>query len=752
MHTSTSGSDSDQSASSSDSEATLFSDSESISESNSKKTIALPIYEIRLSEKSHILKTEEGEYELRRKLANITKLTLSGGGARGVAYPMAFQVLEDKGHLETIEDIYAASVGAITGSLLASGMSPKKIQGLVNNINLVDLISKNEIPELSNSSKSSSKKSEGLFEIVKKIAGTNAPNLRRIINEQMRDSLIEHINEANINVEKEPIIKNIYNKLTNDGSVTFNDLETLNKYIPEIKKFNCTATVTFGFDEPQTVLFNASTFPNMPIAEAVCASAALPFIFSKIKFKQEYFTGNKQAIEKNIPTQDRYTESLSNAKWADGGLLVNTPIPALMHGSGDPAENLVFVFESTALNQAAKRELPDNLSLIQRIAEFIIGARYETTEKLNFYQLYENIPHENIVTIPTTDIGNKKKDYSGLEGMTAFNMTQDEKNSMGKKAASATLEKINEREKKEHKKTFDSLEKLIYSLNDEEFNELKKQVRNSINSSLEKSEISEELKNLDEIIRQRDNLSDALNHFLKSMKNILQEENELIEKAGTANKATSVENTERAARTENIIKLAKNESKKILKLTADEPKEKEKFIANKLVEYYLKGLDKINYYHSPEEFTPSKKSEKDINLNEIHHYLTIETTIDLIKKNANLLHHLPIFNIVYDRVNEIHIKNISNNIIKDLIYPEKNKPIQLNMAALKATEKKLAEAKTREDVNNAIDTLINKSIFPIINSAFLKKAQTYKLKSPTSPSSPDNSKKSIKSKPLRSKR
>ncbi len=61
----------------------------------------------------------------------IKGLVLSGGGARGIAYPAMQQAMEENGTLQNITHISGASAGAMTGSFMAIGYSSEEIKLLL---------------------------------------------------------------------------------------------------------------------------------------------------------------------------------------------------------------------------------------------------------------------------------------------------------------------------------------------------------------------------------------------------------------------------------------------------------------------------------------------------------------------------------------------------------------------------------------------------------------------------------------------
>ena len=67
-------------------------------------------------------------------------LVLSGGGAKGIAFPGMVQALEEADKLKGVKVVSGSSAGAICAALLASGMDAKAFTQLSNNLDLPSLL------------------------------------------------------------------------------------------------------------------------------------------------------------------------------------------------------------------------------------------------------------------------------------------------------------------------------------------------------------------------------------------------------------------------------------------------------------------------------------------------------------------------------------------------------------------------------------------------------------------------------------
>ena len=61
---------------------------------------------------------------------------MEGGGVRGLAYPGALGVLEQKGILQNIENVAGSSVGAIAGLVVSLGYNSAQIDSVLESLQI----------------------------------------------------------------------------------------------------------------------------------------------------------------------------------------------------------------------------------------------------------------------------------------------------------------------------------------------------------------------------------------------------------------------------------------------------------------------------------------------------------------------------------------------------------------------------------------------------------------------------------------
>lgn len=87
-----------------------------------------------------VYRHSDGRVEVMLSPPPPTHLVLSGGGAKGIAFPGLVQALEEAKQLQGIKVISGSSAGAISATLLASGMDANAFGALSNSIDLPGLL------------------------------------------------------------------------------------------------------------------------------------------------------------------------------------------------------------------------------------------------------------------------------------------------------------------------------------------------------------------------------------------------------------------------------------------------------------------------------------------------------------------------------------------------------------------------------------------------------------------------------------
>ena len=283
-----------------------------------------------------------------------------------------------------------------------------------------------------------------------------------------------------------------YREYQRQRTLTLGDLHTLSRQVPGIKDFYCTSTAVYSGpgvqgQVRQLAVFSSTddTFKDMEIAEAVCASAALPVVFKARSHPMPHDLADSPA------TRTRFT---------DGGLTLNTPIRELIDPDTPPAENLILYFEKPMITQArldpegAKRP-----STAERVVKMLpITRHYLSTRKFLAQELVHGAQAHQAIEVKLKGVAGQA-DYSGSKGRLAIWMTQSEKDELQGHLRAGILEHLSQRS---GDKTFPSLHHLLFSLDDESLRPLRDPGTPAIREALERV----------------DGLRDSLGRFVDTMK------------------------------------------------------------------------------------------------------------------------------------------------------------------------------------------------------------------------------------------
>lgn len=422
------------------------------------KTVDTPLVENAGEHKLTLVRASSGQTEVLLSPGPIKHLVLSGGGAKGIAFPGVVQALEENKALAGIKVISGSSAGAISAAVLASGMDAKAFETLSNNLDLPELLnSKNPLVAwLQNASSKLGKLagrlpgaagniSQLLFTMLPRLQ-TQALPLEELVRNESRKSILAHIAKTPRQTRPAEVMK-IADKLSAGGAPTFGDLAVLSRHIPAIKQLNITGTGMFD-ERPQLVVFNASLTPDMDIARAAHISGSLPVLFKSPSEKGHGFQA-----------------SAEETAFKDGGLLLNTPAPGVI----DPAfpesplskaESLVIDFESEA---PAKPK--DRGGIGDRLVDGITGTPHSAAEA------YQNVRLKAVadqsVTLPlNTDKGDFR---SLLTGTVNFTMTAEQKKNLQMLARKAVETHMESRATVREQHQFSSLDAAVLAMDDEMF-------------------------------------------------------------------------------------------------------------------------------------------------------------------------------------------------------------------------------------------------------------------------------------------
>jgi exoenzyme U len=394
-----------------------------------------------------IVRHGDGSVDVTMNRPPITKLILSGGGAKGVAYSGLVDTLESNGAMDLVKTISGSSAGAISAALLASGMNHVRFDKISDDIPLVSLLNSAK-PQISIWQERLSKLGKELKKIplaqllcdlLPRLGSKGIP-LEELIRNESREALLQRCQE-----HPEPLSEEARQAVANVAKnqyVTFADLAVLSKEVPQIKTVEVTGTVMFS-EGTQLVVFSADLTPDMDIAVAAHISASLPVVFSK-------------PILQGQPFQPKGVTTAC----ADGGILNNTPVDAIYNPvtSMSPIpddERLILIFEA---KESSKE--PQRGSHISALTDRFLNAPLTASSAWNAERLKSFADQTVIVPLKTT-----KGDYRGLlSGTVNFGMSKAIKNYLQEELRNVVQTHLDERNATQQTYSFASIEEALLAL------------------------------------------------------------------------------------------------------------------------------------------------------------------------------------------------------------------------------------------------------------------------------------------------
>ncbi|MEO6454616.1 MAG: patatin-like phospholipase family protein [Ginsengibacter sp.] len=200
-------------------------------------------------------------------------LVFEGGGIRGLAYPGALQVLEQKGIVKNIERVAGTSAGAITALLVSLGYNSHEIDSIIYTLKVQQL--------------NDGKNIFGKIRRIKKEYGIfKGDKFERWLGQ---------------------IIKN----KTGNINTTFFELHQLHLNNNKFKDVYCTGT---NITLQKLIIFSWINTPAMQIKTAVHISGCIPVYFKPVAIDSMW---NEVSVKKSKIKYDLYV---------DGGMMNNYPI------------------------------------------------------------------------------------------------------------------------------------------------------------------------------------------------------------------------------------------------------------------------------------------------------------------------------------------------------------------------------------------------------------------------------------------
>ncbi|WP_338583640.1 patatin-like phospholipase family protein [Pseudomonas sp. MAG733B] len=416
-----------------------------------------------------IRRYEDGVVEMDLKLPDIERLVLSGGGAKGVAFSGMVKALEADQVLDKIRTISGSSAGAISAAFLASGMGHSDFDKMSDETNLVALLDSHNkilgpIQHVSSVIGKGIAKVPGkagsigrlLLDLMPRLQSKAAP-LEELLHEKMVESVQSRFKHALNDPQRQlsQATKDCVEQINTNGYVTFGDLATLSKELPEIKQLNITGTAMLD-GRPQMVVFNASLTPDMDVARAAHISGSLPVVFQK-------------PSEQGLPFQTKGELT----SFQDGGIMLNTPVldlyePQFPMSPIPESDQLILKFESG--NNDTKK---DRGTVGSALADKIVGVRYAARDAQEASGLKAFEKQTIVVPLKT-----EKGDFTGtFNGTVNFSMPLKHKNHLQQKLEVEVSEYLKRHESSETY-TFNSIGGALLALDDQMFEAAANELQN----------------------------------------------------------------------------------------------------------------------------------------------------------------------------------------------------------------------------------------------------------------------------------
>ncbi len=415
--------------------------------------------------KLQIARGADGRVSLSAPPPPVREITFSGGGGKGAALPGAVRALENSGVLKEVTTVTGASVGSMTAAMVAAGMTGAEFATIGND------------PSVSGQIKQGKNMAEVLFG--GGLDGTGLENLVRAnLDATLRKRITEYVQRQTAEAKPvDPALLAILNRLA-DGKAgpTFGDLRVLSKVIPAVKEVVISGSFMAqvdpktgkpvpGTEAAQLMIFSADTTPDLEVALAVHASAALPPVFKPV----------------DIPLPSGIT-----ARFQDGGVMNNAPTLASIDAERelDPMPDkgsITFVFEEPAAHDILKGKAAPDFGKFDRFTTAVFGKKLKVGDLLTHANLEADDYAKNraladnpadvvmvplTFTVPPAKPGGKgeKKDFTGfVSGTVNFDMDPGDKITLQDLANTATLANIKQR-REPKTQSFDSNGQMLMAI------------------------------------------------------------------------------------------------------------------------------------------------------------------------------------------------------------------------------------------------------------------------------------------------
>lgn len=222
----------------------------------------------------------------------IANLVLAGGGMKGQGYVGVVKTLENTGIRKDLKHIAGTSAGALTAACLATGMKAGDYAALATKMNLLEEMG--DRPEPYNkpaASKNGYGQNGASLRLHKGRFAYSAEKLFHTCQTTLRDNVLRfrdaHLDKARLDnsgltAARKASLRNLHNCIKNEPTyqITFGDLALLHEYDPDnFKRLTLT-----GFNQTDGTLevFDAESWPDLPIATAMRISMAIPVFIDPV--------------------------------------------------------------------------------------------------------------------------------------------------------------------------------------------------------------------------------------------------------------------------------------------------------------------------------------------------------------------------------------------------------------------------------------------------------------------------------------
>jgi NTE family protein len=293
-------------------------------------------------------------------------LAIEGGGARGVAYGGAVEVLHQAGVLQKLKRVAGTSAGSITAGLIALGYTPQELHATLLDLDLEKF------------------KDDG--------------SVFRLADQFGYYSGEYYLSWAQCQVARK----------TGDANTTFQQLHERNQKqgLPDLY------VVTTDLTHARWEVLSHESVPCMPVALAMRLSGSLPFFFDALRLELKRF---QLRPDGTCGAPGEVGKDKEGNVFADGGVLFNYPLPLFDTETVDGKQVQRINLKTLGLHFDSRADDTKTLTIndLPQYAEAVA-----TTLLQSQVDYFEHSPCDQARTVRINDLGVQTKQ---------FNLTREEK-------------------------------------------------------------------------------------------------------------------------------------------------------------------------------------------------------------------------------------------------------------------------------------------------------------------------------------